>query len=107
MTYDPPRRQFLKIGGATAAAAVIGAAAGTGVLDSSALNALTTSKWKAVETPTGNTLYDVEHTTDDAYAVGGGGVVIRRTSDGWSGSQRPGGFKGRGGRGLCRPLDHL
>jgi hypothetical protein len=39
--------------------------------------------WTAVETPTGNTLYDVTYTTAGAYAVGGGGIVLERTDTGW------------------------
>jgi len=40
-------------------------------------------EWTVEETPTGNTLYGVNYTTDGAYAVGGGGVVIRRSQEGW------------------------
>jgi len=39
--------------------------------------------WTAVESPTGNTLYDVERTSAGAYAVGGGGLVLERTAEGW------------------------
>lgn len=42
------------------------------------------SGWTAVESPTGNTLHAVNDTSAGAYAVGGGGVVIRRTADGWT-----------------------
>jgi len=40
--------------------------------------------WTSVESPTGNTLYDVAYTRTGAYAVGGGGVVLGRTTAGWS-----------------------
>lgn len=40
--------------------------------------------WTTAETPTGNTLHDVEETSNGSYAVGGGGVVIRRTAEGWT-----------------------
>jgi streptogramin lyase len=72
----PTRRTVLK----GAAASLVGAtafamtgAAGDGGNDD----------WTAVETPTGNTLYDVETTSDGVYAVGGGGVVLHRTDEGW------------------------
>jgi photosystem II stability/assembly factor-like uncharacterized protein len=41
------------------------------------------SEWTATEPPTGNNLYDVEHTTAGAYAAGGGGTVVERTGKGW------------------------
>ncbi|PSQ60774.1 hypothetical protein BRD18_00135 [Halobacteriales archaeon SW_7_71_33] len=41
------------------------------------------SEWTAAEPPTGNNLYDVEHTTAGAYAAGGGGTVVERTGKGW------------------------
>jgi len=39
--------------------------------------------WTVVESPTGNTLYDVEYTATGAYAVGSGGQVLERTEKGW------------------------
>jgi hypothetical protein len=72
-TPYPSRRRFLKLSGATAAAALT-----VGVGGASAA-----ADWTAVETPTGNTLYDVEKTVDGLYAVGGGGVVLHRTGTGW------------------------
>ena len=42
------------------------------------------SDWTVAETPTGNTLYDVAYTANGAYAVGGGGVCLHRTSEGWT-----------------------
>jgi len=41
------------------------------------------SNWTAVEVPTGNTLHDIVYTDAGAYAVGGGGVLLKRTSEGW------------------------
>jgi len=66
------RRRFLKASAATVATAALPATA-----------TAAESEWTVAETPTGNTLYDVEYTNDGAYAVGAGGVAIRRTSDGW------------------------
>ncbi len=42
------------------------------------------TSWNDVETPTEVTLYDVVYTTDGAYAVGGGGVLLARTDTGWT-----------------------
>ncbi|MFB6309353.1 MAG: WD40/YVTN/BNR-like repeat-containing protein [Haloarculaceae archaeon] len=68
------RRTVLKgMGGA------IGAAVGATTVPS----ALAAQEWTAVESPTGQTLHDVEHTSAGAYAVGGNGVVIARTGEGW------------------------
>jgi hypothetical protein len=39
--------------------------------------------WETVESPTGTTLHDVAYTAAGAYAVGGGGVILERTQDGW------------------------
>jgi hypothetical protein len=66
------RRTVLKGAGAALAAAVA---------PSTALAA--DAKWTAVESPTGNTLHDVEYTSAGAYAIGGGGVVVERTATGW------------------------
>lgn len=66
------RRRFLKA--STAAIAVATVPATTTATD---------GEWTVAETPTGNTLHDVAYTTEGAYAVGGGGVVLRRTADGW------------------------
>ncbi|PSP73486.1 hypothetical protein BRC86_09165, partial [Halobacteriales archaeon QS_3_64_16] len=67
------RRRFAKLTGASVA--------GLGLLTSTVAGA---TGWTTAETPVASTLYDVEYTTNDAYAVGGGGVVIHRTSDGWT-----------------------
>ncbi|MFC7077077.1 WD40/YVTN/BNR-like repeat-containing protein [Haloarcula halophila] len=69
------RRGALKGIGATVAAA-------TGITAFSVSGAAQ-SPWTAVESPTGNTLHDVEYTDEGAYAVGGGGVVLERTPLGW------------------------
>ncbi|WP_018257549.1 WD40/YVTN/BNR-like repeat-containing protein [Halomicrobium katesii] len=66
------RRTVLK----SATAAVAAAAVPTGVQAAE-------RTWTAVESPTGNTLFDVESTADGAYAVGGAGVVLERTPKGW------------------------
>jgi len=67
------RRTFLKGIGAALATAAAPAAA----------SARTVEGWTAVETPTGNTLHDVEYTSAGAYAIAGGGVAIARTAEGW------------------------
>lgn len=36
----------------------------------------TKAEWTAVESPTGNTSYDVEHMAAGAYAVGAGGAIL-------------------------------
>ncbi|WP_424002886.1 WD40/YVTN/BNR-like repeat-containing protein [Haloarcula salina] len=69
------RRGVLEGIGATVAT-VVGGAALSGA-------ATATGTWTAVESPTGNTLHDVEATTAGAYAVAGGGIVLERTDAGW------------------------
>jgi hypothetical protein len=49
-----------------------------------AATARASEQWTAVKTPTGNTLHDVAYTNAGAYAVGGGGLVLKRTSEGWT-----------------------
>ncbi|MXR43299.1 hypothetical protein GRX01_18415 [Halobaculum sp. WSA2] len=61
----------------TLAAGVVAGTAATGV------TAAEEAGWTGAETPTGNTLHGVVRTVDGVYAVGGGGVVIRRTDAGW------------------------
>lgn len=39
--------------------------------------------WTSVETPVDSTLHDVAHTATNAHAVGDGGVVVERRTDGW------------------------
>ncbi|WP_137284479.1 WD40/YVTN/BNR-like repeat-containing protein [Halorussus salinisoli] len=65
------RRRFLKASAATVATAALPA------------TATAAEGWTVAETPTGNTLYDVEYANDGAYAAGAGGVAIERTSEGW------------------------
>ena len=57
-----------------------GLVAGTAVTGTAAADE---GGWTVVETSTGNTLHGVAHTVDGVYAVGAGGVVIRRTDAGW------------------------
>ena len=59
---------------AVGTAAVGTAVAGTGAA---------ATGWRNVETPTENSLYDVEDTIKTEYTVGGGGIVLERTADGW------------------------
>ncbi|QPV63129.1 hypothetical protein I7X12_00400 [Halosimplex litoreum] len=68
------RRNVLKAAGAALGAAAIPTAAAASTDD---------SEWTAVESPTGGTLYDVEETSEGAYAVGDAGVVLDRTERGW------------------------
>lgn len=42
-----------------------------------------TTEWTVEETPTDVGLYDVAYTSEGAYAVGGDGVVLERTDEGW------------------------
>ncbi|MFB6157784.1 MAG: hypothetical protein ABEJ34_08085, partial [Haloferacaceae archaeon] len=69
------RRTALKAIGATAAAAAVPAVG--------SVPAAAESAWSTAETPTGKSLHDVEYTAAGGYAVGGGGIVIERTADGW------------------------
>jgi photosystem II stability/assembly factor-like uncharacterized protein len=66
------RRTFLKATGAAIAAATV--PAGTAAAEEG---------WTAVETPTGNTLYDVERTAAGTHVVGAGGVVLERADGGY------------------------
>jgi len=73
MTPEPlTRRTVLKSAAAVVAGAALPATAATAA-----------DGWTAVESPTGNTLHDVETTTGGNYAVGGGGLVLERTPEGW------------------------
>jgi hypothetical protein len=71
--HTTTRRRFLKASFGTVGAAALPATASA-----------TESDWTVAETPTGNTLYDVEYTANGAYAVGGGGVCLHRTNEGWT-----------------------
>jgi len=44
----------------------------------------TVPEWTTAETPTEATLHDVVYTDAGAYAVGGGGLLLKRTSEGWT-----------------------
>jgi hypothetical protein len=74
---DATRRTVLKGAAASLAGAGVFATAGAATGGGSA------EGWTTAETPTGNTLFDVEETSDGVSAVGGGGVVVRRGADGW------------------------
>ncbi|PSP97219.1 hypothetical protein BRC94_10675 [Halobacteriales archaeon QS_5_70_17] len=58
----------------------VGAAAAGTALSGQAAAA---SGWTTAETPTEEALYDVEDTVGNEYAVGGAGIVLERTSEGW------------------------
>ena len=67
------RRRFLQLSAATATAAALGtttAAADPGT-------------WETTKSPVDVTLHDVETSAANAVAVGGAGVVVERTADGW------------------------
>jgi hypothetical protein len=67
MRQNTTRRGFVRLTGATMAAAA-GLSATAAASDG--------ATWTAAETPTRNTLYDVEGTTAGVYAVGASGAVI-------------------------------
>lgn len=46
-------------------------------------SATETTTWRRVETPTDRTLHGVTYVGGRAYAVGDGGIVLRRDADGW------------------------
>jgi hypothetical protein len=68
------RRRFLQLSGATVAASTLGT--GTALAES--------ATWESVKSPVDVTLYDVESTARNNFAVGGGGVVVERTDEGWT-----------------------
>nr|WP_233739906.1 hypothetical protein [Halovenus carboxidivorans] len=70
-TYPLTRRTVLQTTGAAA----------VGVVGFSGLAAA--SDWTVADTPTGDTLHDVTYTSAGAYAVGGSGIGIERTANGW------------------------
>ncbi|EMA52950.1 hypothetical protein [Halococcus thailandensis] len=73
---DRNRRRFLQLTGATALVAGVGAAvSGTAGAQASA--------WSTADSPTGKTLNDVVQTSEGPYAVGSGGLVLARRTDGW------------------------
>ncbi|MBX0294364.1 WD40/YVTN/BNR-like repeat-containing protein [Haloarcula nitratireducens] len=71
--FTTTRRSFAKGIGGTITLAALGSTA----------SAQTAETWTTAETPTGNTLYDVERTANGVYAVGAGGIVLHRTDTGW------------------------
>jgi hypothetical protein len=71
--FDATRRRFLQLSGTTVAVSALGA--GT--------TAAETDSWESVTSPVDTTLYDVEQTARNNFAVGGAGVVIERTDKGW------------------------
>lgn len=73
MSRDTTRRSVLKAGTTVAVLSALPTAAG----------ASRAGAWSTAETPTANTLHDVIHAADGAYAVGGGGYVLERTGTGW------------------------
>jgi hypothetical protein len=73
MDETTTRRTVLRTTGGAVAAAV----AATGSVTAA------DPQWTAVEAPTGNGLHDVQYAADGAYAVGGGGVALERTAEGW------------------------
>jgi len=71
---SPTRRGVLKLSGATIAAAL------TGVGQVTAESA----SWEAVTSPVDVTVWDVEQTARNDFAIGGSGVVVERADDGWT-----------------------
>jgi len=49
-----------------------------------ATSPVTASGWTVAETPIENTLHDVVYTDAGAFAVGGGGLLLKRTDEGWT-----------------------
>ncbi|MFB6194463.1 MAG: WD40/YVTN/BNR-like repeat-containing protein [Halobaculum sp.] len=66
------RREAVRGLGAALATTTV---AGTAVAD---------EEFVVVESPTGNTIYDVERTVSGLYAVAAGGQVLERTTEGWT-----------------------
>jgi hypothetical protein len=67
------RRGVLKLSAAAVGATLFGGAA-----------AAETAMWESVASPVDVTLHDVETTARNEFAVGGAGVVIERTQEGWT-----------------------
>jgi hypothetical protein len=70
---DESRRTFLKTVGASATAATVPIGVATAE-----------EGWRTAETPVETTLWDVEYTAGNPFAVGGGGVLLERRSSGWT-----------------------
>ena len=60
--------------------AATGAVLGTGFVSTAVV---AESDWTVAQTPTTETLYDVEYTADDAFAVGANGVALKRENGDW------------------------
>lgn len=71
--HSTTRRGVLKLSGAAAVAGLLGS--GTAVAES--------ATWESVTSPVDVTLWDVETTARNNFAVGGAGIVIERTDNGW------------------------
>ncbi|WP_245799929.1 hypothetical protein [Haladaptatus litoreus] len=71
------RRQFLRVGGATAVASV-----GIASLVTSAQTE-SSDEWSSIESPTTKTLNGVVDTSEGPFAVGAGGDVLARRKSGW------------------------
>ena len=67
------RRDVLRLTGAAVGATLLG---GVGAAES--------TTWESVSSPVDVTLHDVETTARNDFAVGGGGTVIERTTEGWA-----------------------
>ncbi|WP_323675799.1 hypothetical protein [Halorubellus sp. PRR65] len=67
------RRRFLQLSAATATATALG----------TTTTAADPGTWESTKSPVDVTLHDVETTAANAFAVGGAGVVVERTQDGW------------------------
>ncbi|MFB6170498.1 MAG: hypothetical protein ABEJ06_05050 [Haloarculaceae archaeon] len=65
-----PRRGLLRATGATLTAAVLGVGRAGGASGK--------TRWRAVDSPTSNSLDDVCHATTGAFAVGADGTVLRK-----------------------------
>ncbi len=70
---NPTRPRFLQLSGTVAA---------TSALGTGAVSAESTS-WQLVASPVDVTLWDVASSARNDFAVGGGGVVVERTEEGW------------------------
>nr|WP_128476189.1 twin-arginine translocation signal domain-containing protein [Halorussus pelagicus] len=67
------RRRFLQM----SSTAVAASALGTGAVSAES------ASWKLVSSPVDVTLWDVASSSRNDFAVGGGGVVVERTDEGW------------------------
>ena len=70
---NPTRRRFLQLSGTVAATSALG----TGAVSAES------ASWQLVTSPVDVTLWDVASSARNDFAVGGGGIVIERTDEGW------------------------